>query len=87
MTTPEEAARAIIKELKDDSEHGETNELGDNILMVACALLAAEARIRELEEAATELQTQLDSEGWNVNRIGHARKKLRRALAKPEETA
>jgi hypothetical protein len=73
MTTPEKAARRIM-----------AFSLNEDERIVACALLAAEARIRVLEEALTNIEGKCaDSIGGRINyRAGDLQIIARRALAK-----
>lgn len=57
-----DAARKIIEELQSDSDAGETNELGENVLIVARALVAAEfLRAVESVSTSTELRVTRDA--------------------------
>jgi hypothetical protein len=85
MTTPEEAARRIME--RDAPAFLVEGKLGSDAVTVARALLAAEARIRVLEEALTNIEGKCaDSIGGRINyRAGDLQIIARRALAKPEE--
>jgi hypothetical protein len=88
MTTPEEATR-IVKQL--DNIVLDCGASNHSFIMRTCAdasraLLAAEARIRVLEEAVTYLDAwgsgHFSRYAWEINEPGAT---IRRALAKPEE--
>jgi hypothetical protein len=82
MTTPEEAAHRIME--RDAPAFLVEGKLGSDAVTVARALLAAEARIRVLEEALTNIEGKCaDSIGGRINyRAGDLQIIARRALAK-----
>jgi hypothetical protein len=99
MTTPEEAARRIME--RDAPAFLVEGKLGSDAVTVARALLAAEARIRELENIVKHMLGAIEGGTIDSEEIagdyesGISPHKwhdqwsyyARRALAKPEETS
>jgi hypothetical protein len=87
MTTPEEATCLAVEELRERVE-GKLSRIirvwSNDLSTVLDALLAAEARIRVLEEALTNIEGKCaDSIGGRTNyRAGDLQIIARRALAK-----